>query len=614
MTSVVSDTNNSNKNNKINSTKMNNENTKNFLKKGNDCDICCESFTGSIRQPIECKNCDFVCCKSCVKTYLLQINTPKCMKCNVEWTDEFCKDILGSFMTTTHRTYKKKLLFDMEKARFPETMPSVERKINIKKLEREETEINIKIYNIEREFNRLKNMKYNITRKKNDMKNKKSNDVEKKFIRACPKNDCEGFLSTGWKCGVCDTKVCSKCFEIKETDEHVCNEDTLKSAQMIKKETKPCPACSSAIYKISGCDQMWCTQCQIAFSWKTGLKVNGTIHNPHYYQWMKENGGNIRQPGAAVCGGIPHLVRWREILTNIKNRNDIIPYINDIASMYINRNTYFRYLCLNRHNPAEQIRLYKSKTDDNIYVRIKGKHIKLKKKYYTMVNNAPKLKCPNAIINTFYIIYNIYKLHNKAQHFDNVILYEYRQKCQRNEDNQDLRIKYIMKEIDEKNMKTQLVKRSNKKKKENRILQIYEVYSQVVSDVLRDIVENNSIENIIEKWDKIEKIRKYCNYELLKISKLYKQMVPLIKFSGYKVSNKYCYLNRNSKEKKIEYTEYVDDYLNHNTPITTKQLDGMEDFKQDDNNNNNNNNITEDDMEFLNLYIEGCIDKRRNRF
>ena len=161
-------------------------------------------------------------------------------------------------------------------------------------------------------------------------------------------------------------------------------------------------------------------------------------------------------------------------------------------------------------------------------------------------------------------------------------------------------------------MKTQLVRRSTKKKKENRILQIYEVYSQVVSDVLRDIVENYSIENIIEKWYKIEKIRKYCNYELFKISKLYNQMVPLIKFSGYRVSNKYCYLHRNSKEKKIEYTEYVDDYLNHNAPITMKNIDeNYWGFKQDD---NDNNNITEDDMEFLNLYIEACIDKRRNKF
>ena len=223
-----------------------------------DCDICCESFTGSVRQPITCKNCDFVCCKGCVKTYLLQINTPKCMKCNVEWTDEFCKDILGNFMTTTYRTYKKKLLFDMEKARFPETMPSVEKKIQIKKIENEEKEIIYKIHEIEKEFYRLKRLKNAITLKKTSLQNTstKSNENVKKFIRACPRNDCEGFLSTGWKCGVCDTKVCSKCFEIKETEEHVCDEETLKSAEMIKKETKPCPSCSSAIYKISGCDQM----------------------------------------------------------------------------------------------------------------------------------------------------------------------------------------------------------------------------------------------------------------------------------------------------------------------------------------------------------------------
>ena len=143
------------------------------------------------------------------------------------------------------------------------------------------------------------------------------------------------------------------------------------------------------------------------------------------------------------------------------------------------------------------------KDDGEIYFRISNNPFKINKKYYYTVNDVPKLKCPESVENLYNMINNLYKLHNKINHFDNVILYEYRQKCQRNNDNEDLRIRFIMKEIDEKNMKTQLVRRTNKKKKENRILQIYEVYSQVVSDVLRDIVENNTIENIIEKWDKV---------------------------------------------------------------------------------------------------------------
>lgn len=53
---------------------------------------------------------------------------------------------------------------------------------------------------------------------------------------------------------------------------------------------------------------MWCTQCRTPFSWKTGLKINETIHNPHFYDWMK-NGGTeaARNPMDIPCGGLPSL-------------------------------------------------------------------------------------------------------------------------------------------------------------------------------------------------------------------------------------------------------------------------------------------------------------------
>jgi hypothetical protein len=42
------------------------------------------------------------------------------------------------------------------------------------------------------------------------------------------------------------------------------------------------------------CDQIWCSLCQTAFSWKTGIIEVGRIHNPHYYEFLrKQNNGEI---------------------------------------------------------------------------------------------------------------------------------------------------------------------------------------------------------------------------------------------------------------------------------------------------------------------------------
>ena len=111
----------------------------------------------------------------------------------------------------------------------------------------------------------------------------------KKFVMKCPKGDCEGFLSQHYKCGMCDVHVCSRCHIVK-TAEHLCDPDLVETIKQIRSEAKPCPKCASLISKIDGCDQIWCTQCHTAFSWNTGLVETGVVHNPHYYQYLRETG------------------------------------------------------------------------------------------------------------------------------------------------------------------------------------------------------------------------------------------------------------------------------------------------------------------------------------
>jgi len=146
----------------------------------------------------------------------------------------------------------------------------------------------------------------------------KKEEEKKKFVRRCTRDGCQGFLSTAWKCGLCEWYSCAHCFVVKgQTHDvpHECKKEDLETAELIKKDCKPCPKCGEFIQKSSGCDQMFCISCQTPFSWTSGkIVTSGPIHNPHYYEWMKRTGGAMpRNPADVPCGGFPgawELVRF----------------------------------------------------------------------------------------------------------------------------------------------------------------------------------------------------------------------------------------------------------------------------------------------------------------
>lgn len=122
------------------------------------------------------------------------------------------------------------------------------------------------------------------------------------FVMKCTRPTCEGFVGTNWKCGLCEVQFCKECGEEcgNEDTNHTCDPDVRSTHQALRKEAKPCPKCAAMISKIDGCDQMWCTQCQTAFSWRTGQIETAHIHNPHYFQWMRQTGSAAPLPPIAL--------------------------------------------------------------------------------------------------------------------------------------------------------------------------------------------------------------------------------------------------------------------------------------------------------------------------
>jgi len=235
------------------------------------------------------------------------------MNCKKAWSQKFIiENTNRSFYDNDFKKHRKQLLLDTELSKMPETMPAAEAYLQVKVHEKAIDRLNDQAKEIRKQLTAIQMQQGEHRDHIYHLKHggrKREEEEKRKFIMPCPGNDCRGYLSTQYKCEICKLYTCPDCFEIighTKADEHTCNEDSRKSADLIKKDTKPCPTCGTRIFKISGCDQMWCTSCQVAFSWKTGHITRGVVHNPHFYQHQRAvNGGTApRNPGDVVCGGI----------------------------------------------------------------------------------------------------------------------------------------------------------------------------------------------------------------------------------------------------------------------------------------------------------------------
>lgn len=287
------------------------------------CVVCCEQYNRSTRLPVKCESsgCEYSACVTCVRAYLLtSTSMPHCMECKYPWSAKFQLILTKKWVNDVYRPHREKLLCDVELSKLPESMDAAENYKNIKKeeaaiayLRLKEAELRKSICDLYGEIGQ----KQSLIR---TMKNGNGAAVEKKvFVMSCPANECNGMLSTQYKCGICENYTCSSCHEVigpAKTAEHVCDPNSVASAEAIKKETKQCPGCHKRIFRIEGCSQMWCTGCHTSFDWNTGRKVIGErIHNPHAIEYMRKmngGGGAMRAPGDVLCGGLPdeHIVKF----------------------------------------------------------------------------------------------------------------------------------------------------------------------------------------------------------------------------------------------------------------------------------------------------------------
>ena len=332
-----------------------------------ECAVCCNNLNQTTRRLVSCDFCPYVACLACTKTYSLStVHQPHCMNCRKEWSiDMMNKHFPKTFLRDEYRKMRETILFEEEKTYLPPLQAEAERIMTLAKLEKEERAVQKRVAEnhanedqmvreqrikqraldteLSRLYTRMGELRY---------RRRTATTEVKKFVMKCTVGECRGFLSEKYVCGLCTTAICKDCHAVLPTSAisavlpdpslpdllpaqaspaHVCDPNEVATITELNRSTKPCPKCHVRIFKTEGCDQMFCISCHTAFSWRTGEVELGVIHNPHYFQALRE--GNIQDPrhrqDHGGCGPMPsyHMIyAITRSLTSLPDRKLIETY------------------------------------------------------------------------------------------------------------------------------------------------------------------------------------------------------------------------------------------------------------------------------------------------
>ena len=226
---------------------------------------------------------------------------------------------------------------------------------------------------------------------------------------------------------------------------------------LLAKECKNCPKCAAPIYKIDGCNQMWCVECKTAFDWRTSEIITGHFHNPHYYEWVRQNNnGNVpREPGDNPCGANVEIRQLSRYLKNI-----IVSKIYNRYNLPIIR-TFFDSL----HRMCSHLT-------------------------YVVIADLDR----NNLLNDDDHLFN---------------------------SNLDIRRRFLKNTITETDFKREIQKKEKKRQKALNLKQIYQTFVTVCNDVFQKLVNVTSNEEFINCLSEIITFTNHINNQLIKHKKIY---------------------------------------------------------------------------------------------
>jgi DNA-directed RNA polymerase beta subunit len=500
------------------------------------------------------------------------------MNCKKIFTREFlstnCTDV---FITKKLKIHRENILLDRQKCLLPETQPYV---VIAKERIKIDNEIN-KIYDEQAKLRRLIENKNVLIRELNNKRRNinysESPSETKKFIRKCPIQDCRGFLSSRWKCEICENNICNKCNE-QILDNHICDPSNIETMNLLNKDTKPCPKCGTMISKISGCFGrnteilMWNGPVKLVQDILVGDILVGDDGNKRIVQDITTGIDELYE--IQQSNGMNFVVNSKHTLL-LKKENQLFKILAEDFLKMEDKNLYYGY----KFNDSRSSIKIISKGIGEYFGFLLDDNHNFMLKDTTIQKNCDQMWCPDChtafswnrgiiekgqVHNPHFYEFqrrnnngiiprnpgdvpcgglpDIYELRrvfhsynldnvttiNKLFLIHRIIVHIQHVELAFNDNdeliNRNLRINFLMNKLSEKDFKQILQQNEKNKQKKNDFRNIYQMFVDVGSDIFRQIIINKSIIN--DQLIIFDNLIEYFNESLRKISKVYKCVCP----------------------------------------------------------------------------------------
>ena len=275
-----------------------------------NCSYCYLPYTKRERKEVQCFHCKKSTCFACIKTYILgNLFLARCLHCNILWDRQFlinnlpkkfCDiDYRQHMIKVLHFRYEPYLSYISRIMDIEQKKKNIENKILFEKNEIKNINYQIQTHDKKEERKRLREVK---KEKKQELIDLRRENVDlfinwqmkvtpfvknwsyPEFLinRPCQTENCYGFLDEVGRCDICNKITCLSCYKDKTGEKnHICKEEDKLQLKESRKISKFCPSCKHHNFKIIGCNQMNCWNCNIPMSWKDNSIHTGYIHNPN---------------------------------------------------------------------------------------------------------------------------------------------------------------------------------------------------------------------------------------------------------------------------------------------------------------------------------------------